>query len=49
MNVPVSVAVCGSRCGICDHDIEEGDRIGYYEDEWCHVECIEEENPLEPA
>lgn len=36
-------AVYESTCGICLGRIYEGDQIQCVDDEWCHVECAEDE------
>lgn len=42
---PAVAAEFGSRCGMCDDDIEEGDEIVRLddEDEWVHKHCAERE------
>lgn len=31
------------QCGICEHEVRQGDRIVKVDGEWCHAECAEDE------
>lgn len=33
----------GSRCGLCDEKIEEGELVAYVDGELCHADCAAEE------
>lgn len=32
----------GTRCAVCDDDIQPGEDVCYYEDELCHLDCVED-------
>lgn len=34
-------AYSGTRCGLCDEQIVEGDRVAYEDGELCHDDCVE--------
>lgn len=40
---PTIEATRKSRCGLCDETIHDGDMITLYDGEWCHNECVAEE------
>ncbi len=37
------IAKYDARCGLCDEKISEGEQIEDFDDEWCHTECVEDE------
>lgn len=41
------IAEHDGTCGLCGESIEEGDPIELFDDEWCHVECVDEEQALQ--